>query len=537
MKMIGTNFWRGTIFKRWQQLLAVTATVTALGACGPGLDSLGPFTIGGTITGLTGTLVLQNNGGDNLSLIANGNFTFKQLLSSDSPYAVTVLTQPSGQICTVSSGGGTAIANVTTVSIQCIVPWVGIKQLGGAGAQSYGQSVATDASGNVYVAGDTYGWLDGNSLIGTSDFFLTKYSISGVRQFTQQLGVARAETHGQSVATDVSGNVYVAGYTTGGLDSNPLSGQGSTDLFFTKYSSSGVKQYSRQLGVAGSITYGFSITTDISGNVYVAGSTTGGLDGNTLSGLGSTDYFLTKYNSNGDRQYTKQLGVANAVTVGTSVAADASGNVYVAGYTSGGLAGNILMGTTGFNDFFVTKYNSNGDRQYTKQSGVAGANTYGRSVAVDVSGNAYVAGDTNGALNGTLTGDSDFFVTQYDSSGVEKFTWQLGVANATTSGHSISVDAKGNVYVAGETTDGLYGNQKIGTIDSFVVKYNGSGVPHFVRQLGVSGGTTIGRSVAIDTSGDVFVAGETEGQLDSNTLAGNTSYFFVTKYDNNGVKQ
>jgi len=133
---------------------------------------------------------------------------------------------------------------------------------------------------------------------------------------------------------------------------------GTLDFFVTKYDSSGVKQYTKQLGVAGVITLANSVTTDVSGNVYVAGYTAGTLDGNTLTG--TSDYFVTKYNSSGVKQYTKQLGVAGFVTQGLGVATDVSGNFFVTGYTSGGLDGNTLMGTQ---DFFVTKYNSSGVKQ------------------------------------------------------------------------------------------------------------------------------------------------------------------------------
>jgi hypothetical protein len=206
------------------------------------------------------------------------------------------------------------------------------------------------------VAGGTAGGLDGNTLTGTQDLFVTKYNSSGVKQYTKQLGVAGQTTGAQSVATDASGNVYIAGDTTGGLDGNVLTG--TQDFFVTKYNISGVKQYTRQLGAAGQSTSGSSVKADASGNVYLAGYATGGLDGNTLAG--TNDYFVTKFNSSGVRQYTKQLGVAGKGTYGRSDVTDASGNVYVAGYTTGGLDGNTLTGTV---DFFVTKYDSSGVKQ------------------------------------------------------------------------------------------------------------------------------------------------------------------------------
>jgi hypothetical protein len=125
----------------------------------------------------------------------------------------------------------------------------------------------------------------------------------------------------------------------------------------TKFDNGGVKQYTKQLGVVGGALVGQSVATDLSGNVYVAGYTFNGLDGNTLAG--NYDAFVTKYNNVGTKQFTKQLGVAGSNTSGT-VATDLNGNVFLAGYTSGGLDGNTLIGT---NDLFVTKYNSSGTKQ------------------------------------------------------------------------------------------------------------------------------------------------------------------------------
>lgn len=78
------------------------------------------YSISGTITGLNGTLVLQNNGGDDLTLSANGTFTFSKLVQDTTTYAVTILTQPTGQTCTVSTGAGTVSGgNVSNVNVTC----------------------------------------------------------------------------------------------------------------------------------------------------------------------------------------------------------------------------------------------------------------------------------------------------------------------------------------------------------------------------------------------------------------------------------
>ncbi len=78
------------------------------------------YSIGGTVTGLSGTVVLQNNGGDDLSVSSSGPFTFNTPLAGGATYNVTVKTSPSGQTCTVSGGSGTvASANVTNIAVAC----------------------------------------------------------------------------------------------------------------------------------------------------------------------------------------------------------------------------------------------------------------------------------------------------------------------------------------------------------------------------------------------------------------------------------
>ncbi len=111
-------------------LMAVILGSLSFSACGGGSSTTttppppATYTIGGTVTGLSGTgLVLQDNGGDNLTIAASATtFTFATKITSGGAYAVTVLTQPSSpaQTCTVTSGSGTATANVTTVQIACV---------------------------------------------------------------------------------------------------------------------------------------------------------------------------------------------------------------------------------------------------------------------------------------------------------------------------------------------------------------------------------------------------------------------------------
>jgi len=172
--------------------------------------------------------------------------------------------------------------------------WPGTYQLGTSSSDS-AFGVATDSSGNVYVAGQTQGGLDGNTSAGNYDLFVVKYNSSGTKQWTKQLGTS-SKDNATGVATDSSGNVYVTGSTEGGMDGTNA---GSSDLFVVKYNSSGTKQWTKQLGTS-SNDYAKGVATDSSANVYVTGYTYGGLDGNTSAG--SNDIFVVKYNSDGVKQ-------------------------------------------------------------------------------------------------------------------------------------------------------------------------------------------------------------------------------------------
>jgi hypothetical protein len=425
---------------------------------------------------------------------------------------------------------GTNDLFVTKYNSSGIKQWT--RQLGVSGKYTFAYGIAIDSSNNIYLTGSTFGGLDGNTLTGTNDLFVTKYNSSGVKQWTQQMGVSGKETYALSLKIDSSNNFYVTGYTTGSLDGNTLTG--AMDLFVTKYNSSGVKQWTQELGVIGQYTYANGIAIDTTNNVYVSGYTTGGLDGNTLSG--TNDLFVTKYNSNGTKQWTQQLGVSGKETNGYGIALDSTNNIYLTGHTSGDLDGNTLTGTR---DLFVVKYNSNGVKLWTQQLGVSGQYTNGTGITLDTTNNIYLTGYTDGALDGNLhTGTNDLLVTKYNSSGTKQWTEQLGTNTnpAYTNSKGITIDSANNLYISGITNGALDGNTLTGINDLYVTKYNSSGIKQWTQQLGVSGKFTNGFGITSDSNSNIYLAGYTNGSLDGNTLSGSND-LFVTKYNSSGVKQ
>jgi len=119
----------------WVYGSAACMAMLVLGGCGGGSTNNTPppppptFAIGGTVSGLQGIAVLQNNLGDNLTVSANGNFAFATALSSGSAYGITVKTQPSSptQTCVVGNAtGSVAGAAVTTVTVTCTTNTYGV---------------------------------------------------------------------------------------------------------------------------------------------------------------------------------------------------------------------------------------------------------------------------------------------------------------------------------------------------------------------------------------------------------------------------
>jgi dipeptidyl aminopeptidase/acylaminoacyl peptidase len=309
--------------------------------------------------------------------------------------------------------------------------------------------------------------------IGTQDYFVSKFNNIGQPQFTKQFGAATKNTDGNSLAIDTTGNIYVAGTTNGNLGTNTLAG--IRDLYFSKHDVNGARLYTTQLGVGGgAATEGNGIAIDSAGNVYLVGNTSGNLGGVTRTG--TFDLFLTKFNSTtGALLDTKLAGSAANLSNAIAITVDSSRNVYVTGWTQGAIGTNTQTGTR---DVVLLKYDNTGARQYVKQLGTAGAGSEGYYLALDGGGNIYVAGKTDAGLAGNaLTGTSDYFLSKFQvSDGTALYTRQLGATASETIGRAVAVDTTANAYVAGYTQGNLDGNTLVGSRDYFVAKYNSTGV-------------------------------------------------------------
>lgn len=385
----------------------------------------------------------------------------------------------------------------------------------GTAAADYGESIAVDHAGNVFISGYTWGDLDGNLSSGKADAFLTKYDSSGTKLWTRQLGTSHSDLS-YSVAVDSGGNAYISGYTTGEIDGQVNAG--GEDAFLTKYDATGAKLWTRQLGSAAFET-SYSVAVDGAGSAYISGYTTGDLDGHTSAG--GVDAFLTKYDASGTRLWTQQIGTAVYET-SYSVAVDGAGNAFISGLTTGDLDGNT---SAGGGDAFLTKYDALGTKLWTQQLGTAGAD-YSWSVAVDGAGNAYISGTTESGLDGnTHAGSVDAFVAKYDSAGTKLWTEQIGTTLSDLS-YSVTVDSSGNAYISGYTWGDLDGNVSAGGIDAFLTKYDTTGTKLWTQQIGTADEDR-SYAVAVDWLGNAYLTGSTMGSFAGHTNAGDADAFLV----------
>jgi hypothetical protein len=115
------------------------------------------FAVSGNVAGMTGTVVLQLNGTQNLSLTANGTFLFATQLPYGTPYSVTVLAQPTGQLCSVSAGTGTIVAAVSNVQVDCTTLPVSTKTVGGSASGIVGTGLTISLNGSSTLPLDADG--------------------------------------------------------------------------------------------------------------------------------------------------------------------------------------------------------------------------------------------------------------------------------------------------------------------------------------------------------------------------------------------
>ncbi len=324
--------------------------------------------------------------------------------------------------------------------LLCLKTW-------GGPQDTFGYAVVFDSSNNIYVTGAT------QSFGGQSpDVFLVKYDSSCNLLFQVAWGGAGNDL-GRGVAVDAFDNVYV----TGSTDSF---GAGLSDIFLLKYDPAGEFQFSKTWGGTQN-DHGSGIATDGSGNIYITGTT-------LSSGSKQQAVVLLKYDSSGNLLFQKTWGGAQN-DYGSGIAIDSGNNVYLTGYTYS------FAVTPGVASVFLLKYDPSGNLLFQKTWGGTQSD-YGFGIAVDSAGNIYLTGSSN-SFGG---GQSKVFLLKFDSSGNQLFLKTWGGLKGDY-GYAVAVDGSGNIYIAGYTYS--FGPNRQG-VNLFLLKYDLSGSLLFQRAYG-----------------------------------------------------
>jgi len=286
-------------------------------------------------------------------------------------------------------------------------------------------AIALDGSGNVYVTGSSYQFLD--------DIATIKYNSAGVQQWVQRYnGPGNGADVATAIVVESSGNVYVTG--------NSLSSASTDDYVTIKYNTSGVQQWATRYDNNGN-DQPKALQVDASGNAYITGFSQG-------SGT-ATDYATIKYNSSGVQQWVQRYnGPGNSYDDASSLVLDGSGNVYVTGASDGGVT---------YYDYATIKYNSTGVQQWVQRYSSASSN-YDVASSMSINGNyLYITGQsTNAQLN------VDYATVKYDLSGNQQWVqFYNGTGNSYDYPRSITADVNGSVYVTGSVSQT---NRDYGTI-------------------------------------------------------------------------
>jgi hypothetical protein len=332
-------------------------------------------------------------------------------------------------------------------------------------------AIAVDGSGNVFIAGQSGSsnfpglTSPSNFAGGAHDAFVTKLDSTGVQKFTTFIG-GNMDDAATGIVLQAT-NIFLVGNTQHGSGfptsiSIPPGGGGGQDVFVAEFDSNGNKITTTVLGGSANDT-AEAIAIDSIGDIYVVGETSS-TDfplmtpfQNALSG--ATDAFITKLTSGaGALSFSTYLGGAND-DLATGVALDNSNNVYVSGITDSPNLGNPASSTFGGGkeNGFVAEFNSSGSEVYFVYVGGSVADT-ANAIAVDATGTAYVTGLTQSPnlakgspFQASLKGTQNAFVAQVNTGGTIALFTYLGGSGSQDEGKSIAIDSSKNIYVTGCT--------------------------------------------------------------------------------------
>jgi len=357
-----------------------------------------------------------------------------------------------------------------------------VKTFGSSVISDYGNCITTDNLGNVYFAGSFGDKLDIDPAPTDSNFlyteafndaFVIKLDKDGKLIWGKQLSGNQNEDI-KSIQVDKQYNVYVTGGFTGNIDcdlNNPgshvLNTSSAEDIFIAKFDISGNFVFAKSIS-GPSDKYAYSVKTDLAHNIYLASYFRNTVDANPGAGIdsiksnGLMDILLTKLDASGNYLWSRHVG-GTGDDLATSLDVNpTTGSIYLVGFFSStvdfnpSLPGTSVLTSSSVTDFFLMKYDSNGNFNYVKKWGGKGQDN-AQNVALDELGNLFITGyisntvDFNPAGKSfplTSAGNFDAFILKTDTLGNFRWAKRLG-GFGNDWGMAVNPDGAGNVFALG----------------------------------------------------------------------------------------
>jgi gliding motility-associated-like protein len=311
-------------------------------------------------------------------------------------------------------------------------------------------AVACDNAGNIYITGfyygtATFGSFTLTSLSGSQDMFVAKLSAAGTFLWVKSAGGTSSEW-GNSLAVDNNGNIFVVGQFKGNCSwgsisktsmVNPASGLPSFDIFTAKYDNAGNEIWV-ETGSAEFDDRALDVAIDNSGNVFVCGQFSDTITFDVVhNNPVANAIFLVKYDTNGQEQWFRRASSSYSICYALTI--DNQQNVFITGDFQGNMVfygtPNNFLSNAYANGIFVARYSNSGSFSWADADG---SNSYlsSRDCAVDAQNNVYLAGefgcvmDEYSAQYGTgifnSIGFQDIFCVKYSDTGVRQWFRQFG---------------------------------------------------------------------------------------------------------------
>lgn len=334
----------------------------------------------------------------------------------------------------------------------------------------YGNDVATDSTGNVYVVGST------NSFgAGGYDILLLKYNPSGIYEWNVTWGGTSSES-GNGIAIDSSDYIYVVGYYSNTTTTRQ-------DMALVKFNNDGAQIWNRTWGQMNVETdQAESITIDENDSIYVTGHT-------NVPGFG-LEVVVIKYTTLGIMEWNVTWGGPEDEKP-YDLAIDSTGNIYVTGYTSSYVSGWVM---------FIAKYNPFGVKQWNYTWGEGSATEIGRGIAINSDDEIFITGSSNG-----FTATSSAVLLKYSNTGVKDWHVFWTFTNTTSAaGYDLTIDSSDLIYITGYFYPNPILRQQM-----MLLQYNSMGTLLWNTTWGGTGDDNM-YGITTDSSINLYVTGTTE---------------------------